>query len=556
MPNKWYENEKLMNLSKRCDDAFFSQSESELSLLVDECYTNAHDLSNDATVRARYFYIAFTTHGNLIDLKVKNTASQNVNYTNVHCKAKTETRNLFETYHQKSLYLARNAFEILQSEKHNNEDISAEDYAYMKYMQLFEWQLNVNYANFFYQKGRFVKATELLNGFDTKIEFPMGTAQLGMKLYELSRYHYDQSHQKILLYKAYHYIRQASESEYPEKEEMVNLINIYMKNIISIVGQDFLDKQLAITDFICPHKEKLPENETTYREWTACHKLSLNILNDVFSSLEVGYDPLLLPTMTEKLDSSKVQNLFGLFNQIKQEYTSARFLAYEGLAFREPHFSDKSVYLINTLDYPVYGLGIEKIKACYRAVYSIFDKISFFLNEYFEIGIDRSRISYYRLFSPKKNVNDKIKIIDLAENNQPLCGLWWIFKDVRNINIDANGREDNGNSREHYKHIDSVMNSISDVRNAMEHGYLKVLDFYCKESSISDNNFDQLAYKISFKDFEELTLQLLKYVREAIILLVFSVKRAEEIKESERKTDEILLPMFADIYDDDWKQIF
>ena len=41
-----------------------------------------------------------------------------------------------------------------------------------------------------------------------------------------------------------------------------------------------------------------------------------------------------------------------------------------------------------------------------------------------------------------------------------------------------------------------------------------------------------------------------------IILLVFSVKREEEIKESKRSPDEILAPMYADKYDDEWKQIF
>lgn len=41
----------------------------------------------------------------------------------------------------------------------------------------------------------------------------------------------------------------------------------------------------------------------------------------------------------------------------------------------------------------------------------------FFLNEYFEIGIKKNIIGYVRLFSPDKNANDKIRILDIAENN-------------------------------------------------------------------------------------------------------------------------------------------
>jgi len=541
MSNKWYDNEQLAELSKKCDSAYLNQDMNELSLLIDECYKQAHYLNNDALIRARYFYVAFTAHSNLIDLKRKNIGEQGLN--------EIETINAFETYHQKSLYLARGAFELLHEEIAKNEQITEEDFIYVVD---FEWQLNVNYANFFYQKGRHTKATEILSVFDSNNDFPMGMAQLGIKIYELSRCHYNSSHQRIMLYKAYHYINRALESTrpYPEKEEMKSILNRYKSHIISMLGQDYLDKQFTINDFIsCP--KETTEDEIAYRKWTAENKLSLNILNDVFCSIEVAYDPLYLPSMTEKIDSNKAQNLFGLFNQLKQEYTSARFFAYEGLVHRELHFSDKEVFLVNTLDYPVYGLGIEKIKACYRAVYSMFDKIAFFLNEYYEIGLKRREVTYIRLFSPEKTIKDKVKIFDIAKDNLPLYGMWWLFKDVKNINVDIDGKIDKDNE---YKHIDNVMHEISKVRNAMEHGCLIVLDFYCKE--IADTQSDQLAYYISFADFEKLTMQLLKYIRELIILLVFSIKRAEEIKESQRNPNTIQMPMYTDRYDDEWKQIF
>lgn len=542
---KWYKDRNLINISQKCDEAYFNQDGEKMQLLIDECYKQAHDLTNNRMIRARYFYIAFTTQSDLIDLKMIKTNREKNRYED-----RIKSLKQYETKFQKSLYLARNALEILNLEIHSHNEISEDEFMHML---SFQWQLCVNYANFFYENGRLVKAVEVLSIFDSERTFPMGLAQLGFKLYELSRCHYDSSHQRIILYKAFHYIKEADESNNPflEKEEIQGLLNYYKNNIILILGQKYIDKQFTINNFLVT-SDKMSADETKYWEWVAKNKLSLNLLNDVFDSVEVGYDPIHLPSMAEKIDSKKIQYLFGLFNQIKQEYVSARFLAYEGFNIREPHFSDKGVYLINTLDYPVYGLGIEKIKACYRAVYSIFDKIAFFLNEYFELGI-KNNIGYIRLFSPEKNVNDKIKLIDIAENNYPLFGMWWLFKDVRNVNINDDGTI---NKKDEYKHIDNIMSKISKVRNAMEHGYLKILDSYYNEKMLNNNRLDQLAYNISFVDFEKLTLQLLRYVREAIILLVFSINREEEIKETYRNPNEIAIPMYADKYDDEWKQIF
>jgi LA2681-like HEPN/Phasin protein len=48
---------------------------------------------------------------------------------------------------------------------------------------------------------------------------------------------------------------------------------------------------------------------------------------------------------------------------MKQEFASARWLLYEGITARTTHFSDRQVRLSNTLDYPSYGLAVEKLKA-------------------------------------------------------------------------------------------------------------------------------------------------------------------------------------------------
>jgi len=46
-----------------------------------------------------------------------------------------------------------------------------------------------------------------------------------------------------------------------------------------------------------------------------------------------------------------------MYNQLKQEFVSARYLYYEGITSEAVHFSDKKVYLYDTLDAPVYSLA-------------------------------------------------------------------------------------------------------------------------------------------------------------------------------------------------------
>src|SRR5207245_1998729 len=97
---------------------------------------------------------------------------------------------------------------------------------------------------------------------------------------------------------------------------------------------------------------------------------------------------------TEIASGGLVPPVIGFFNQIKQEFVSARYLYYEGLRSKGPHFSDRDVLLYNTLDYPVYSLATEKLRAAFRLAYSLFDKISFFLNHYLQLGHNPNKVSF------------------------------------------------------------------------------------------------------------------------------------------------------------------
>jgi len=207
------------------------------------------------------------------------------------------------------------------------------------------------------------------------------------------------------------------------------------------------------------------------------------------------------------------------------------------------HFSDKDVFLVNTLDYPVYGLSIEKVKASYRSVYSVFDKVAYFINDYFDIGIKKREIDYNRLWTPKPA--DKKTIFEYMDTNYPLLGLWWLYKDIKNKTISDSE-----------KHIDPLISQITSVRNAMEHRYLKILDFFGGSMMLDTDRKDRLADTMSFSEFEALTVALLKYAREAILLLVMAIYVEEHNRALDRDSNVIIPPMMTTPYDDEWKRIF
>lgn len=107
------------------------------------------------------------------------------------------------------------------------------------------------------------------------------------------------------------------------------------------------------------------------------------------------------------------------------------------------------------------------------------------------------------------------------------------------------------------KHIDPVLEKISKVRNAMEHRYLKVLDYFDSDAPQIDNRTDDFAYIISFENFEKLTIELLKLTREAIIQLTMIVQTEEDKRERvSKKSLDFIQPISLSKFDDEWKQIW
>jgi hypothetical protein len=280
--------------------------------------------------------------------------------------------------------------------------------------------------------------------------------------------------------------------------------------------------------------------EQRYRRWCLRNTLFLNPLNDLGPYPIAAQDVLVLPTYSTPL--SEGPTLIGFFNQLKQEYVSARWLLYEGTNASRRHFSDGGVKLYNTLDYPSYGLAVEKIKFSFRLAYSLFDKIAYFMNDYMQLSIPERDVYFRSLwFEKKKNQPPTLRVQFVQAENWPWRGLYWLAKDFI--------------EKEFLEVMEPNAQTLSEIRNHLEHKYLKVHEMLLPRlrPPAFDPFADRLAYSISRLDLQEKTLRLFKRARSALIYLALGMHREEGLRTRGQKQG-IRASMMLDILEESWKR--
>lgn len=513
----WYEDDELNKKSAECDDALESKNIELLIRLSDECKKMAEE-NDHLMLQAKHYYNSFTCLSNYLYMKNLEGIEQ-------------------DKIIEKILFLCRRALKKLD-EYHQQQEMDDIELGYYKSTY---YSTVVNYCNILGQIGRLPMAIFVLRPVAVE-QFGMGVGNLALKLTQYGRLDYDSGHRNILFYRASQLLKEAIISKDRNVHHYAR--DQFKKELIKFLGEDNFEEKIeniSKVDFL----HKVPESltffdmdddleEVSYREWITSQCLTLNTLNDIDYSSDVDHDPLHLPNIIVPI-KERYPRYHGLFNQMKQEYASARYMIFDGMFNLNTHFSDKDVFLVNTLDYPAYGLNIEKIKSAYRSLYSLFDRIGFFLNDYYDLGIKEKKVSFGRVWGETSKLND------YAEDNYVLKALKWIKKDLYK------------NSVSDYKdHIDPVLNRTNEIRNIMEHRYLKVLDdsFLMGDE---DDRIDELASPVTIKEFHDLAINLLRVCRESMILLVMAIK-IEEDKRG-KSLDKKMIPTIAlDKFDDEWKR--
>lgn len=274
--------------------------------------------------------------------------------------------------------------------------------------------------------------------------------------------------------------------------------------------------------------------EDEYNRWVNENYLRLNGYNEITPASLYSQDDSLyfdsLYTVKDAVNDS--YRMMSLLNEIKQEYVSARFMLYS--YFKETgkvHFSDKNVQLADVLDYSNYSYHVELAKAAFRSLYSLLDKIAFALNGYLGLGINGKDVSFKGLwYNDKKGRNIRPEILNHSTVIS-LAGLLFIRNDIYGGN-------------EYYLQAEETKN-LQKVRNAMEHRAIQIVD----NGLMEDND---AVLTISRGEFEEVAMNLIATVREAVFCFVNAVKHIEYDKIVEARKQGIVMEEYVnDVLDDE-----
>ena len=414
---------------------------------------------------------------------------------------------------------------------------SIKEVGFIKLSSDVKCHIYTNLGNAFDIVGRFIGAIEYWEkSLEIDPGFGMALGNIGLGLYYYAYLLYDSGHQVL-------FIREARKKlEFSIKAlsgvEQYNFALDSFKGTLAQI-EELLGKSKDHTCLTIPYSLGRSRKEKQYRMWCLRNRLFLNPLNDLGDYDIAARDIITTPGLVTAINVGPRYQ--GFYNQIKQEFVSARYLYYEGINLKPPHFSDRDVLQFNTLDYPCYSISIEKIKIAFRVAYSLLDKIAYFINEYFALG-KKSKYVYFKTiwFNKEKEFHPILK----SNRNKPLRGLYWLSKDFF----------DKGTGY----YIGSVEPDAEDfytIRNHLEHKYFKVHDMLIKRSadSTSLGLEDDLAFSIERHDFESKTLRILRLVRNALIYLSLSIHAEEKERSKKRDPNEVLVPIISSLWEDDWK---
>ncbi|GAL02947.1 hypothetical protein JCM19237_5840 [Photobacterium aphoticum] len=171
--------------------------------------------------------------------------------------------------------------------------------------------------------------------------------------------------------------------------------------------------------------------EVKYRTWSMENKLFLNPLNDIMVLPIVTTDVLHLPNHNYHI-SETTARFSNYFNTIKQEYITSRYMLFKSIHEPNRHFIDDEVLLLNGFDGVYFGYKEELLKTSYRLTYSIFDKISYFINDYMCVGLNERDVSFNKIWG-KYDKNEKRFVLRepfASSDNDILRGLYFLSKEL------------------------------------------------------------------------------------------------------------------------------
>ena len=261
--------------------------------------------------------------------------------------------------------------------------------------------------------------------------------------------------------------------------------------------------------------------ERAYRRWALGKRLFINPLNDLGPHPIAAADALSLPDHHADVDAPP--HFIAWFNQMKTEYATARLLLFESECWPDPHFADRELRLADTLDYPAYGVALEKMRLSFRSAYSILDKVAGFLNAYLELGDAPRKVNLRSVWGKEWTLRQRFE----KQPNLALRGLFWLSHDI--VGPDPGDQDA----------IAPDAADLAKLRNVLEHRCLVLRE-------IATDYPSGVVDVTTVEEFSSAALRMLRLARTALMHLPFAVGAEERSREARRSNPAfpIQLPIY------------
>jgi len=382
-------------------------------------------------------------------------------------------------------------------------------------------QIHCNLGNALDATGRVIDAIEQ---WEAALQFnpvlAMARGNLGKGLAFYARTLYDDGHQLWLVVRAREHLQRAVQiglgrdgATYPAALKHFEAEVHRIEKLLASTGVALTQS----TTWMQKSSLGSTKREREYRTWCLQRKLFLNPMNDAYIEPVAACDVLSLPTHRGEGVGIK---FLAFFNQMKQEYAYARWCLFDGTTSTKVHWADHDVKLSFNVDHARYSVALEQVKTAFRAAYSLLDKVAYFVNSYFQLNIDEKKVDFKSVWTEQKrpNVGQVREVLENSKNIS-LQALYWLSQDIYDDKTHEVALPD--------------ARSLKDLRNHLEHKFLKVVDLKSDDDGAPMFR-DDLAHQVTPEELTAKAERVLKISRSALIYLCLAMHRAETLRPDDR----------------------
>lgn len=236
------------------------------------------------------------------------------------------------------------------------------------------------------------------------------------------------------------------------------------------------------------------KSEQNYLTWVAKNKLFINDLNDVYDYQIVYQDIIGLPSMSytvnDMLNLREELVFHSIFDELRNDFCYARYLIFLASEIKSDssHFYNLSYPHTNEGLNSIDNLKTSHLKSAFRILYSIFDKISYFLAKYLNLSYKQdSSISFNSMFGAKKNAQFQPRDELKNSKNCFIHALFYILKEIEKDNEDFSN---NGNTQ----------TKLAFLRNHIEHRSFRIVTHV--EEQLEQQLYDKFLFEQDEKSIQ------------------------------------------------------